>query len=474
VKLLFPEAKERENRFKLALRMGLPVFALASVSVTSLLMRYFKSVPNAFIIVALILLGVMIYYLFYLIYQGFNERITDPVSHAFSREFFVELMQKELKKRNYTLMLFSIVNLGDINKRYGFANGDKVLYDAVKRITEFLGERKLTRVPIAHFQGGDFIVALEGKQEQYNALMDLMCAKLQHYSLEEIEVDIIGSMTDSVRSKSPDKVIEWLYELQSENQKMLQEIDEEIDQDTIEGVVADAVRAQSFSYRYQAAYEDGRPLLYEMAVKLVTAEGKLVHQKRFMPVIARLGLLRRFDEIQTEAALSEVPQLGPGQKIAVNIAPSSLRNALFFERIMMLLYGDPQLKDRLVFVISESSYFHQTARFNARLQAFRQAGICIALDRIGGLHTTLRYLQELDVDIVRIETSLGKAITDVRSGALLKGLLQAAGTLGYRSWIRMVEDETQYAAAREMGIDIIQGNYLSPITTIQGAKDEIR
>ncbi|MEJ2468912.1 MAG: GGDEF domain-containing protein, partial [Campylobacterales bacterium] len=83
--MLYPEAKERENRFKLALRMGLPVFALAAITTASVLLRYFNTIPYVFIIVAFSVLGIMVYYLFYLIYQGVNERITDPISHAFTR-----------------------------------------------------------------------------------------------------------------------------------------------------------------------------------------------------------------------------------------------------------------------------------------------------------------------------------------------------------------------------------------------------
>ena len=114
--MLYTEEKEREYRFRLALRMGLPVFALAVITTTSVLMRYFSHIPHNFIIIAFGILGVMIYYLFYLIYEGYNERIMDPISHAFTREYFVKLMQKELKKKPYTFMLVSVVHLGEINK----------------------------------------------------------------------------------------------------------------------------------------------------------------------------------------------------------------------------------------------------------------------------------------------------------------------------------------------------------------------
>lgn len=463
----FPEEKERENRFKLALRMGLPVFALAVITMASAMMRYFDQIPSIFIIIAFGVLGVMVYYHFYMIYQGFHERITDPITLAFSREYFTKLMRKELKKKDYTFLLFSVINLNDINKQFGFSNGDRVLKETAKRISDYLFDRHMERVPVAHFKGGDFIIALEGKQEQYRSLMEILCVKFNQLNFDDIEVETVGSMSDSTRANSFDKIVDWLFELQSENIKMLKEDEDVVDPDTIEQLVYDAIRTRSFSYRFQAAFKEERVLLYETAVKLVLSDQNLIHQKRFMPVINRLGLLRQFDEIQTEAAIDMINRLDGHELVAVNVAPSTLRNPHFFEYVMNHLSDNVGLKSRLVFVMSEQNYYHQTKQFDARLQAFRRVGIRIAIDRVGGLHSSLRYLQELKIDMVRFEGAFTKHVDDQKSRAILEGLAQITQKLGYLSWIRMIETEPQYSAVKAIGIDILQGNYISPVDTIK-------
>lgn len=464
--MLYSEEKERENRFKLALRMGLPVFALAVITTASVLLRYFNEIPYTFVIIAFGVLGVMVYYLFYLIYQGFDERITDPITHTFTREYFTTTLEKDMRKKEYTFILLSVVNLSDINERYGYVNGDKVLLSVAERIADYFSERKMTRIPISHFKGGDFLIALEGSQERHRSLMDVLCVKFQHFNIDDIEIDLAGSMTDSTRTHSLEKIIDWLFELQRENIKM-QNGDDDVDPDTLDSLVVEAVDKRLFSFRFQAVFEGDDIVLYEMAVKLLSGEKKLIHQKRFMPVIRRLGLVRQFDEIQTEAAIAQFSRLETQQKIAVDIAASSLRNPRFFEHIMMLLSNNTALKDRLVFVFSEQNYYHQSKQFNARLQAFRRAGICIALDRLGGVHTSLRYLHDLEVDIVRFDTHLGKHADDPKTQALLEGLQFTIGKLRMRSWISMIEDEAKYHAVKALGIAMIQGNYLSPIDTIK-------
>lgn len=465
--MLYPEAKERENRFKLALRMGLPVFALAVITITSVLLRYFSHIPDVFITVAFALLGIMIYYLFYLIYAGFSERVTDPITHLFTREYFFSHMLKELKKSDYTFMLFSVVNIEDINRQYGIANGDKILYDAATKIADYFDEHKLTRIPIAHFKGGDILVALEGKQDRYRSLMELVCLRFRQYNFGDIEIEIVGSMTDSTRVGTLEKLIEHLFELQSENLKSLQDDEDEIDPGTIEGLVSEAIEQHAFSFRYQAAYKDNAVLLYEMAVKLHGPDGKMIHQKRFMPVLTRMGLLRQFDQHQVEAAIAMLPRLKDGEKIAVNVAPSSVRNPHFYEYVMMMLSNNDVVKGRLVFIIGESSYYHESIHFNARLQGYRRAGVLMGLDRLGGQHTTLRYLNDLDVDYVRLEFFYGKQLSEPKIASVVSGFGQMIRQLGCQSWIRMIETEAAFEDARAMGIDILQGNYLSPIDSIK-------
>ena len=71
---MYTEEIERIQRFKLALRMGIPIFMLASILLFSLLTQYFEHIPSNFIIIIVGLLAIAVYFQFFLIYQGFKER----------------------------------------------------------------------------------------------------------------------------------------------------------------------------------------------------------------------------------------------------------------------------------------------------------------------------------------------------------------------------------------------------------------
>ena len=214
--MLLPQTKEREYRFKLALRMGLPIFALIIALVSHTLIDNYTTLQPSFYVESLILLVFGIYFILYLIYNGFNVKITDDVSKTFTREYLFEYIKKELKKEgDYTLILISIDNLDDINRLYGIKNGDKVLEGVAKWIGSYLQEKKQENFPLGHVKGGDFIIGLRGPLSEFATILELMCLKSAEFSIDDIEVKISGSISDTHYSKNFDYIVENLFELQN-------------------------------------------------------------------------------------------------------------------------------------------------------------------------------------------------------------------------------------------------------------------
>lgn len=143
--MLLSEIKEREHRFRLALRMGLPIFALILAFISDTLIARYESVDPTFYFISVLLLVFSIFSIFFLIYRGFDERITETVTKTFTREYLYKFLKTKLKK-DYTLILISVDNIHDIRTQYGLQNGDKILYEFVMYISKYLKEKKLQTI----------------------------------------------------------------------------------------------------------------------------------------------------------------------------------------------------------------------------------------------------------------------------------------------------------------------------------------
>jgi diguanylate cyclase (GGDEF)-like protein len=466
--MLLPETKERELRFKLALRMGLPIFFLTVLLAFTGLSDYFETIPFSFYVTALLILAVMVYFIFFLIHAGFNERITDPVSMTFSRESLLDYLKKEVKQGPYTLLLVTIDNLEDINARYGTQNGDRVLREFALWVGRFVQNKGVDKFPIGRFRGGDFIVGLPGSRSDFLSLLELLCLKADSYEVDDIEIHISGAVVDTALSKEVDQLIDLLFEQQQERkQNRHDENEEEMDPSELEAAVIASVRQKNFSMMFQEVREGDERTAFEASVKLYGKQGKLIHQNKYMPVINRLGLSRAYDLMLLEYAVQLCREHGGSERFALSLFPSTLRNFHFYEAAQRLFSENSEAKGRVILLLEEKEYYNHTRRFNELLQSYRRMGILIGLDRLGGFHTTMLYLRELEVDMVRYDMHYSKQIKDPKTQALLKGFNLSAHTLGVKTWIRMIEDEEEARIADSVGIDLLQGNYIGTIAPLE-------
>lgn len=466
--MFYPEAKEREQRFKLALRMGLPTFSLAFLLIYISLSEFFSTIPAAFYIIAIIVLAILIYFNFYLIYRGIDERITDPISKTFTREYLTKLLKNAIKRGPYTIILISIDNLNDINSRYGTNNGDKVLRVMAERINNYLSDKGFMKYPIGHFKGGDFILGFDGEKFTHKAVLDLMCLKFERENVDDIEVKISGAIVDTNISKNLDHLIARLFEVQEETRQTKADDDDgaEFNPTEIESKVLEAINQKQFSLMYQSVYFEQRIEIYDTSIKLIASNGKYIHQSSYMPVITRMGLQREFDSIVLESVIKVCQEDESNIIFSVSISPTSLRHQNFYDKVQLLFSNNTHIAGRIAFVISEREYYKHIDTFNDILQAYRRMGIFIVLDNFGINYTSLRYIRELEIDMVRFDGSYGKYIESKGYVNILKGFNVTVQSMGMKSWVKMIENESGYISAQRMHIDYIQGNFLSKISPL--------
>ena len=462
--MLLPEIKEREYRFALALRIGLPIFALIFALVSHTLITTYESLQPSFYVESLLLLAFSIYFIFYIIYSGFNVKIRDDVSGTFTREYIYRYLRKELKENSeYTLMLISIDNLNDINQLYGIRNGDKVLGAVTKHLSAYLKHENIENFPIGHLKGGDYILGLKGSRENYATILELLCLKSSEYKVDDIEVKISGTITDSNYSHDLNFLIENLFQLQ-EKKKQSKYKEESIDPNELESFIINAIKRRDFVISAQDVLGGEDYQFSECFVKLQREDGKFLYPKRYVKVIKKLGLWIDFDLMILEAITSRLSAMD--EKIyALNISPTSLRNEKFLSSAIAIFKANPAFGKKIIFILAEQEYYSFASRYKAILNRLRNLGVRITIDRVGSLHTSFLYLRELDVDIIRFDTYYSSESKMLQNRSIVDGFKLMAEEKGIKTWMKNLEDEASTMLAKEMNIDYIQGKYLAQLET---------
>ena len=456
--MLLPQTKEREYRFKLALRIGLPIFALILAFISHTLIKNYQNLHSSFYIEAVLIILISIYFIFYLIYNGFSVKITDDVTKTFTREYLYNYLTQEIKdKKEYTLILISINNLNDINNLYGIKNGDRVLREAVEWIVEQLKREGIENFPLGHIKGGDFILGLKGLKTKYTTLLELMCLKANEFKVGDIEVKISGAITDTSYSREIDYLIENLFEtMEKKRNSKLSDKNENISPNELESLVISAIAKRDFILMSQDIFEDKAVQFHECFVKIKTQSGKVIFPKSYLKVINKLGLGIEFDLAVLETVLHY--HRNSSKRFAINVLPTSIRNEKFLSRAKELLKEN---KSELMFVLFEMEYYSHTSRYNAIIQSLKKYGVSFAIDRVASIHTSFLYLRELDIDVIRFDTYYSRKEKLEKNRSIIEGFNLIAHEKGIKSWIKNIEDEDTFLVVKEIGIDFVQGKYLS-------------
>ncbi|MDP3852932.1 EAL domain-containing protein [Phenylobacterium sp.] len=157
---------------------------------------------------------------------------------------------------------------------------------------------------------------------------------------------------------------------------------------------------------------------------------------------------------QTIARLVADPKL----KLAANISGRTIGSPAFVEAVKSMLARTPEACGRLLFEITESAAIDDLAVADRHLKALRSEGCLICLDDFGAGAASLAYLQQLTLDIVKID---GRYIRELQHGGrdanFIRHLVTMCSELGVKTLAEMVENANAEEAVRRAGVDFAQG-----------------
>lgn len=473
--MLYPHQKERSHRFLLALRTGLPLFVLAAILMFFRLSDYFETIPVSFYISAIFILAISIYFIFYMIYRGFDEQITDPITHTFTRQKVISILKEEIiKDRHYSIVLISIENLADINSRYGTNAGDNVLKKVAKETGRFFEDKGFEKFPIGHFTGGDFLLGLKGNYNSIRPFLEMMCIKFDDFILDDIEIKIKGAIVDKSLSSDVSALVERLFELKEMDMEDGEHIkaptDDDISLFELEENIRYAIANKNFSLMFQPLCAEEN--IVQVSIKLQGKKDNIIHQKTFMPVIKRLGFEREFDEIILEKVLLICKKID-NVSFAFNISPAVLRNKRFVRRFKQMVEKETIDFSRLIVLLSEKQVYSNMKRYNDLLQDYRGLGVRFCLDNVGSINASVEYLKRLEVDIIRFDKAFTKHMDIPAYVSFLKAYISISKEMNIKSWIKMVDNQDLKEKFEKMDIDYIQGNIISKIISFDKLEEQI-
>lgn len=221
------------------------------------------------------------------------------------------------------------------------------------------------------------------------------------------------------------------------------------------GQLGAAIRYKRFSLAFQpvVSLKDASLHHHEVLVRF-GAEGSPFPT---IKMAEELDLIEPLDGAILEETLVYL-QRDPALVLAVNVSGRSLMVDSYVENALRIVAQNPSIKGRLLFELTESAAVEDLAEADRRLQSLRAAGCRVCLDDFGAGAASLAYLQQLTLDLLKID---GRYIRDLQHGGreatFVKHLVNMCAELKVQTLAEMVEGPEAEEAVRKAGVDFAQG-----------------
>jgi EAL domain-containing protein (putative c-di-GMP-specific phosphodiesterase class I) len=215
-----------------------------------------------------------------------------------------------------------------------------------------------------------------------------------------------------------------------------------------------------FAFQPVVCAASGRIDYFECLLRMREVDDRLVTCGEFIAAIEQIGLIGLIDRFVLERAFAELAA-HPGVRLGFNVSGLTACDRPWLRSLMSLLRRQPELAHRVVVEITETAALgdlDESARF---VETLRHAGCRVALDDFGAGHTSLRHLQVLAVDTIKIDGSFVRSLADCRENrVILRHLLGLTRGFGLSTIAECVETAEEAALLREEGVGFLQGFHL--------------
>jgi EAL domain-containing protein (putative c-di-GMP-specific phosphodiesterase class I) len=185
----------------------------------------------------------------------------------------------------------------------------------------------------------------------------------------------------------------------------------------------------------------------------------------FLPAARRAGLMLALSNEVARLAIADLKHwrgIGLNPRVALNCAPPELMSGMFLPDLFRALEAADVPAESLIIEVTEDSFINDPDRARAVLHDIRSHNVQISIDDYGTGFSSLSYLRDLPVQELKIDRSFVAAmLDDPRSRMIIASTLQMAKALGLRSVAEGVENAETAADLVALGVDVLQGYYLS-------------
>lgn len=225
-------------------------------------------------------------------------------------------------------------------------------------------------------------------------------------------------------------------------------------------------KTMKFAYQPIVNSKNGKTLYYECLLRVPNQDNELISVGPIIESAEATGLINIVDFIVLEMAVKELVK-SPDITLSINISNSGIIDQHLLDLVEKFL-TENNVAHRLIIEITETAFnkdYHKTKKSMDHLHSL---GCRFAIDDFGSGFTSFKQLQNLPIDIIKIDGSYIKNINNNHFNQyLVESLVRLSEALGIKTVAEFVENKEVAKYLIDIKVDCLQGNFFSPASILR-------
>lgn len=424
--------------------------------------------PRYLITGVILAFGVIIMYFSLQNPQQLKDSLTGCFNYNAMLEYLSELF---VNKQSFNLIALNINDLTRINRMFGLKNGNHILTNITRFISEISED-----IWVFRMKGTRFVVIIHD-DETYFKFKSLIEKRIDDpWDIDSTRIFVSISVCSMYKLNNYvsniDDVVNFIETsfIQTDLNGLRKKI---ISSD--DGLYSELARMMSVESALRQALETGNGLelnfqpIYSIKNKKFNSAEVLLRLKdpilgsispsEFVPIAEKNGLVLQMDLLVVEKACQFIVKHNPKETLgfeylSINLSAAEFMNKQMPTRMTDLLNQYKIDPDFILFEITETVATVSYEIVSSCMNEYRSFGFRFALDDFGTGYANLSQVVGLPFSIVKIDRELLKG-----SRIVLEDLLRMFRRLGLTTIIEGIENIEQSDLVKEMNVDYIQGYY---------------
>lgn len=412
-------------------------------------------------------------------YQAHHDKLTNlPNRSKFESILNKVITEDSTRDMELAVLYLDLDGFKPINDTYGHAVGDDLLHQVALRLRSCLAANDT----LARMGGDEFSVILtnystrryvEDLAEQIvrSIASEFTCAGISIQIGVSVGINFYPDDAKTVTGLLKNADIA-MYNAKSGGKGAVSVFSEQDAQRynrklKLEADLKRAISQKQFELHYQPKIltVSGTSNSVEALIRWRHPDFGFIPPLEFISVAEECGLILPLGNwVIEEACRMGVRMIAQGNEtaIAVNISAKQLSRSDFADTTLEIIDRTGLPADLLELEITESLVLGEIEPLNRCLNRLRNAGIKIALDDFGTGYSSLKYLEDLPLDILKIDKAFIDKLSEHSSDrSLANTIVLMAKSFNLTTVAEGVETKEQVEIVKQLGCDYMQGYYYS-------------